>query len=208
MNKLQQEKNIYYRARRRPIRSNKTQEATRSTLNEKILPVIKRNAVINAHVSLREILKKFNIPCVKRTFGLGILRICCESVIQLDNITLIIKAMLQLCLIKEIGMPLEYSDEMQTLVLFVKTADIESSMILDRVFQKCSFRYNYLLIDIEYPTAAAKKTLIKEVDSMTIMNLIKPDHQDTVRTPMNNASKVIIFVTIIIILLTSILFKS
>jgi hypothetical protein len=47
---------------------------------------------------------------------------------QLDNIALIIEELLRLRLIKEIGMPLDYSHKFVNLVLFIKPVDAKSSM--------------------------------------------------------------------------------
>jgi len=118
----------------------------------------KRNAVENAYSSFRQILKEFNIPCVKKTFGPGIVRVCCRSVVQLENITLIMKDILKQHLIEEIGMPLEYSYKMKSIVLFMKPTDKESSMEIDRIFQNCSFEYHHLVFDVEYPDTVARNT--------------------------------------------------
>jgi len=118
----------------------------------------KRIAVKKAYFSLPQILNEFNIQCVKRTFGSGILRVCCSSVVQFDNITLIMKKLLKLRLIEEIGMPLEYFHKMKSLVLFIKPMDAESSKKLYHMFQKCSFKYHNVLLDIKSPNAPAKET--------------------------------------------------
>jgi hypothetical protein len=176
----------------------------------------KRNAVKNAYCSLRQMLKQFNIPCVNETFGEGIIRVCCRTVVQLDHITVIMTEFLKAHLIEEVKMPLKYSYKMRSLVLFLKPANIlKSSMKLDYVFQKSSFQYHHLVIDIEppeYPTfgaaaaasAAASKTVKKKTVSLkSINNVIKSDHKNMKQTPMDNVSKIIIAVTVISILLTA-----
>lgn len=116
----------------------------------------KRIAVNNAYSSLRQILRVFDIPCVEETFGLGIIRVCCRTVGQLDNIALIMQEFLKNDLIEEVKMPLEYFYKMRSLVLFLKPMDVMSSMKMDYVFKKSSFEYHHLVIDIENPAAEEK----------------------------------------------------
>jgi len=111
----------------------------------------KRIAVKIAHSSLCQILKEFNIPCVEQKLGSGYVRVCCRSILQLDNIPLIIKELIKTHLIKEIGMPLEYSYKMKSLVLFLKPPDIESSIKIVKKLQKCSIKYSYLVNGMKYP---------------------------------------------------------
>jgi len=141
----------------------------------------KRIAVENAHSSLRQILHEFNIPCVKETFGLGIVRVCCRSVVQLENITLIMKELLAAHLIEEVRMPLEYSYKMSSLVLFLKPVDIQSNKILGRVFKACIFKYHHIVVNIEDPAEEEEKMF---------------EHQDANETPMKSTLKIIIWVTI------------
>merc|ERR1711925_5352 len=90
------------------------------------------------------------------TFGLGIIRVCCRTVGQLDNIALIMQEFLKNDLIEEVKMPLEYFYKMRSLVLFLKPMDVMSSMKMDYVFKKSSFEYHHLVIDIENPAAEEK----------------------------------------------------
>jgi len=147
----------------------------------------KRIAVENAHSSLRQILEEFNIPCVKETFGSGIVRVCCRSVVQLENITLIMKELLKAHLIEEVRMPLEYAYKMGSLVLFLNPVDIQSNKILDRVFKTCLFKYHHTVVDIEYPAEEDEKIF---------------EHQVVNETPMKSTLKIIIWVTIGIVLNT------
>jgi len=168
----------------------------------------KRIAVKTAHVSLLKTLKEFNIPCVNQTFGLRIVRVCCRSVVQLDNIAFILKELLKYHLIEEVRMPLEYCYKMRSLVLFLKSVDLESHTIVERVFQKCLFKYHYNLIEIKYPEAAAEKEDFEEEPILsTNINLIQPDEQDANDIPMDTVLKVVILVAIISILLTSVFYK-
>jgi len=122
----------------------------------------KRISVENAHSALLKILIEFNIPLVKRTFGKRIVRVCCRSVAQFENIALIIKELVKSHLIEEIGMPLEMAYARQTLVMFIKPVNTKSSKKLHHVFQECSFKYHHLLIDVKYPTVRAEKKLQKK----------------------------------------------
>lgn len=135
-----------------------------STRNLTRMFSVKKVAVKNTHDSLRKILTKFNIPLVQKTFGKRIVRVCCRTVIQLENITVILQELIKSNLVEEIGMPLEHSYNLKSLVLFLKPSDIESSLKLDHVFKACSFGYHHLLLDVEYPTVAAKEILKKKTN--------------------------------------------
>jgi hypothetical protein len=147
--------------------------------------------VKNSYYALRKVLHEFNIPCVKRVSGTGIIRICCRTFEQLDNITLIMKQLLEVNLIKEIGMPLEYAYKMTSMVLFLKPVDAMSTLKLNHVFEQCSFKYHHGVIAIN-PTAVRRRAK-KRAHSMT--SIIIPR--------LDNVSKIIILVTIISILLTN-----
>jgi len=156
--------------------------------NMKMLPN-KRMTVKNSYYALREVFHEFNIPCVKRVSGTGIIRICCRTFEQLDNITLIMKQLLEVNLIKEIGMPLEYAYKMTSMVLFLKPVDAMSTLKLNHVFEQCSFKYHHGVIAIN-PTAVRRRAK-KRAHSMTFI------------PRLDNVSKIIILVTIISILLTN-----
>jgi len=112
----------------------------------------KRIAVKNAYYSLRQLLNEFNIPCVNGTFGSGIVRVCCRSVVQLDNFTLIMKELLELHLIEEVGICLEYNYKMKTLVVFLNPPNIQSTKKLDQFFKNCCFKYHHLILAFKNPT--------------------------------------------------------
>lgn len=199
MNELKQGYHLRSQARRArgAMNGNQSHEKTRNRTrrprrrNKSRIP-IKRLAVHSAYYSLREIFHEFNIPCVKRTFGTGIVRICCRSLIQLDNITLIMKELLEGDLIEEIGMPLEYAYKMKTLVLFIKPTDFASTEKLAELFENSSFHYHHIVINVK------RFTFLEEENSKKTTNLPK-----TKCAPLDKLSKVIIFLTIISILLTS-----
>jgi len=189
MNKLKQEHHFYPRACRELIYNNKTQELLQSDAKWTKVPN-KRFSVQNAHASLCQTLQDFNIPCVKRTSGSGIIRVICRNFPQLDNIAWIIEELLRLRLIKEIGMPLDYSHKFVNLVLFIKPVDAKSSMKLERVFKKCSLNYHSRVLYIKYTPDAVKEAFTKKSNSKKRI------------APMDSVSKIIIFITIMSILLT------
>jgi hypothetical protein len=128
----------------------------------------KKIAVKNAYYSLRQILKEFKIPCVKKTFGKGIVQIYCRSVVQLNHIPLIMKEFLESRLIEEIRMPLKWSYKMKNLVLLAKPRDMESGIKIDQAFKNCTLKYRYVVTDLRYPTTtSAKEISQKKENSMT-----------------------------------------
>merc|ERR1711964_239477 len=62
----------------------------------------------------------------------------------------------------KIGMPSEYNYKMKTLVLFLKPTNAESSTMMDKVFQQCNFGYSHVVIEVPYPTTAAKNVFEKQ----------------------------------------------
>jgi CRISPR/Cas system-associated protein endoribonuclease Cas2 len=89
---------------------------------------------------------------VKNIFGEGIIRVCCRSFGQIDNIPLILNELFEYKLIEAVGMPVKYSYQMKTLVLFIKPTNTDSQRKLYRVFQKISLNYHHFLIESKYPT--------------------------------------------------------
>jgi hypothetical protein len=142
-----------------------------NTLDDKILiPKIKstgkkRKAVEKAHRVITNILKTNEIPQIAKTFGLGIVRVCCRTLKQLDNIGLILTKMVKFGLIQEVGMPLTYIYKMKTLVLFIKPTSPDATSKVESVFNACSFGYHHVVMEVHYPTRAANKTLTKCKDS-------------------------------------------
>jgi len=130
----------------------------------------KRIAVKNAHASIRKILMEFKLPLVKKTFDQRIVRVCCRTVVQLENIAVIMAELIKFHLIKEVGMPLEHSFTLKSLVIFIKPVDIESSMKLDHVFQYSSFKYHHVVINVPYPTVTAKEVFEKSQNTANVRN--------------------------------------
>jgi len=136
---------------------------------QKVVP-IRRTAVKNANASLHKLLRGFNVPAVQKTFGTQIVRVCCRTVVQLENISLIMKELLISDLIQEVGMPLQYSYKMKTLVLFIKPVNVESTIRLNHVFRECSFKYNHDVIVVGYPTAPTNKIFKKNRNKANVEN--------------------------------------
>jgi len=166
---------------------NQTQKKPQSGARKLKLAPNKRIAVKNSYSSLRKVCDQFNIPCVKKTLGIGIIRICCRTLEQLDNITLIVKELLKEHLIEEIGMPLEYTYKMKSLVIFLKPADILSSKKIDYVFQQCVIKYHYVKVDAVKESFKKPQKAMKNISSL------------------NHVTKIIFLVTIISILITAVL---
>jgi len=59
--------------------------------------------------------------------------------------------------IMEIGMPLEYSYKMKSLVLFMKPKHNSSSNSITKVFEKCVFGYRCLIVQAKDPSVVAEK---------------------------------------------------
>jgi hypothetical protein len=75
----------------------------------------------------------------------------------------ILKELMQFDFIMEIGMPLEYSYKMKSLVLFLKPKNERLSNTIEKVFKKCKLRYPHVILavilDNEHPSLAAEKKL-------------------------------------------------
>jgi hypothetical protein len=153
----------------------KSRTKSRST-SPKLLPV-KRIAVEKAHNSISQLLEHYYIPQVKKVFGTGIIRVCCRTVPQLDNIPLILHELIKFHLIEEIGMPLEYSYKMKSLVLFLKPRSEPASSKLDRVFQRCTFAYHHLVVEVLHPNTATKVTFKDEIETIGSNNSAKQVQQ-------------------------------
>jgi len=132
----------------------------------------KKISIQNAYTSLCNTYEEFKIPVVKKTFGKGIVRISCKTCVQLDNIALIVKGLVKLHLIEESEMePLEYSFKMNSLVLFLKPADVASKQKLEHAFKKFPFEYNYLVFDVEeYDPSVTEKELSFTESSQELSN--------------------------------------
>jgi len=132
----------------------------------------KRMNVKNTHDGLRKICEEFGIPIVKKTFGKNIVRVCCRSVIQLQNIVFIIKQLVNSNLIQEIGMPLEYDYQMRTLVLFIKPVNdfASTAAAMNDVFNQNFLQYRHHVIEVDYPTFEANKIFKKEKRTTNVEN--------------------------------------
>lgn len=143
---------------------------------------VKKLNVKNAHEGVREILKEFGIPCVKKTFGKRIVRVCCKTILQLQHIAFIIKQLVGTDLIQEIGMALKYELKMRTMVLYIKPVNHVSSMRIGKVFEKSSFKYRHHVIDVDYPTVARYEVLEDEKRTTKVENTdLQKETRDSVR---------------------------
>lgn len=124
---------------------------------------LKRITVKAAHENVCRLLEESDVPLVKKTLGLGIVRVCCRTIDQLKYIDTIVELLLKYGLVVEIGMPLEFNPRMKTLVLFIKPKDIHACIKLTIVFKNCSFGYSHLVLQ---PTAA-EKAFVKAPTSVT-----------------------------------------
>ena len=66
---------------------------------------------------------------------------------QLENIAVIMAELIKFHLIKEVGMPLEHSFTLKSLVIFIKPVDIESSMS-----NQIIYLHQYILLNFFYTT--------------------------------------------------------
>lgn len=145
----------------------------------------KKNAVKSACVAVHKLSRELNIPVVKKAFGKGIVRVCVRTMVQLNEIPQIVKELIKFNLIQEIGMPLEFSYKMKSLLLFVKPVDLKSSMEICHVLKASSFQYRYIVIDVGYPTEAAQEILEKKKNTVndlthTSVNVTKNESMENV----------------------------
>jgi hypothetical protein len=120
---------------------------------------------------------------VKKAYGSGIIRVCCRTVIQLNNITLLLKELIDCELIEAIGMPLTYDYKMKTLVLFIKPTNPNASLKLDQVFEKCVFGYHHLIIEVQWPTAAMQAVTDNECNRVVTADVAPPEQSSVAAVP-------------------------
>jgi len=125
---------------------------------------VKRDAVRKAYNNVRKIASKFNVPCVKKTFGEEIVRVCCRTIEQLDNIGSILEELMKVDFVMEIGMPLEYVYKMKSLVLFIKPKHKFLRKSLEHAFEESNLEYSCITIEVKYPSVAARK-LLKDLET-------------------------------------------
>jgi hypothetical protein len=146
----------------------------------KAVPV-KRNAVRKAYNKIRKVSAEFEVRCVKKAFGKGIVRICCRTIQHLDNIAVILEELMKVDFIMEIGMPLEYSYKLKTLVLFIKPKHYSLRNSIAQVFQKCTVDYPLFLVDEEDSSVAAEEKLNEEAKELSEIA-----EEEIVQTEMEN----------------------
>lgn len=191
-------RNRRHRAKRRP--QFKHQIATKQQSSR--IP-IKRIAVQNAHESICAVLHECNIPYVNKTFGSNILRVCCRTIVQLDNIAVILKQLIKFKLIEEVGMPLTYNYKMKTLLVFLKPTSADAGVKLERVFQACAFGYYHQMIEVEYPSKTAKLVF----EAVSINDDSSESTAEVVTISQSESPACIGYITILAITSTLILWK-
>jgi len=164
---------------------------------QKVKPIpVKRNAVRKAYNNVRKVSAEFEVPCVKKTFGEKIVRVSCRTIEQLDNIAIILKLLMKFDFIMEIGMPLEYSYKMKSLLLFIKPKHNSLSNSIAKVFQKCTVDYPLFIIEDEHTSVAAEKKLnevAKEVSEIAEKEKVQTEMEkvqtctSNLPTDMNNS---------------------
>jgi len=113
----------------------------------------------DAYNNVHKVSAEYKVPRVKKAYGVDILRVCCRTIPQLDNVASILTELMIFGFIMEIGMPLEYSYKMKSLVLFIKPKNEHSKNTIKQVFENCKYRFPVFLIDAEDPSVAIEKLL-------------------------------------------------
>jgi len=148
---------------------------------------VKRIAVQKAHANLCYLLEHLKIPFVKKTFGLRILRVCCRTVVQLDNIPTMIQGIHIHNLIEEIGMPLDYEYKMKSLVLFIKAKDVTASKKIEYAIRESACNYHVTIVDS--PDPAEQHALIRQEIS-NILQMHKFESQNTHKIESQNIDNI------------------
>merc|ERR1712096_146431 len=134
---------------------------------------VKRIAVHNAYDKVRQVAAAFNIPCVKKTFGSTIVRASCRTIPQLDKIGSILEELMTFNFIIEIGIPLEYSYKMKSLVLFINAKNKRIGNSIKNVFEESKLDYRHFMIKVENPSVAAEKVLKEQETNNSVQEEAK-----------------------------------
>merc|ERR1712072_937180 len=70
---------------------------------------------------------------------------------QLDHIAVMLEELMNFGLIKEIGMPVEYSYKMKSLVLFITPKKLHESAIISKVFSTSSIQFPNTIVEVARP---------------------------------------------------------
>jgi len=168
----------------------------------------KKNAVKSACVAVHKLSRELNIPVVKKAFGKGIVRVCVRTMVQLNEIPQIVKELIKFNLIQEIGMPLEFSYKMKSLLLFVKPVDLKSSIEICHVLKASSSQYRYIVIDVGYPTEAAQEILEESMENVHLMKSAQEEKQNKTPITISNYCDMMMIIYVWLIMLAVILIES
>jgi len=124
---------------------------------------VKRECVRKIHTLLMETMKQLNIRCVRKTIGLRIVRVCCRTTGQILNIVPILTQMVIDGLVEEVGMPLDYSHRMKSLVLYFKPSNIVSSMQIEYALEHSEYGFVVSTLDSICPSETIKKSSKQEM---------------------------------------------
>jgi hypothetical protein len=176
----------------------------------------KGNAVRKTHERLRKCFREFNIRHVKKVFGKGLVRVCCRTYDQIANIIALIRKIAPL--IKEIGMPLNCTCNMKSIVMFIQPLEVESSPAIEKIFKESICGYNVRLVDIEDKISNTKSQESgSETSSAQVQNEAQPrsepetepdQSESKVRNPkLKNMALTYAFDVVIILLAVYLIFE-
>jgi hypothetical protein len=92
-------------------------------------------------------------------------RVLCRTIPQLDTIGSILEELMKNDFIKEIGMPLEYSCKMKTLVLFIKPRHVSLINSIEKVFQKCTAGYTVIIIEASKDSSVVAEKKLNKLET-------------------------------------------
>lgn len=109
---------------------------------------LKRDCVRIAHYQITKSLRHFTIPQVSNSTGHRIVRVCCRTTEQLQNIVPLLSQLMKKKIVLEVGMPLIYEHKMKSLVLFIKPTNVASSMEIEAILKRSEHGYHVSVKDI------------------------------------------------------------
>jgi len=136
--------------------------------------ISKRCAVRNAHGELLKLFQELVFHHTKRVSGAVLIRICCRTFEQLQDILSATEIVFQKNLIAEIGMPLEHNYKMKTLVMHLKPVNTPSAIEIYDIFNKRSCAYHVLLLKSSTSEMEEKKCLMSSAEKMHILARLNP----------------------------------
>lgn len=131
----------------------------------------KRSAVRTAYYELLKLFQQFNIPHMQEVSGIVLVRICCRTFDQLNDIASATKIIFGRDIISEIGMPLEHNYKFKTLVLYLKPIDESSSNQIYDFFTQRNCNYNVLLVNSSQSPTRKNSSTSSETPNSTLVIL-------------------------------------